>query len=677
MGSDGTTRNLMIKVTMDGDQVINARLATTADLGSKAAGHGQAFGDNWKLGYLTASQMAHDFIDIAEKAWAIGERLVKQAEQHEEAQTTLRNSFKATGQEIENNTKLVNDWSQKMQQTAGQDADQLRAGLGRVNEVLKVNGERLTEVGQAAIGYAEIQHTSVESALTAVRNGIDGNNKIFKALGITVDAHATKEERLALLMHGTAAGFAAAEEKANSFAGESDRLKLALGDIEATVGGLIGSAADGKSGALSILAGVLENINTQLEAWISKNQALVAQLRGDLVGAVFDVAKGALLGLAYIAQVGQAIDQIQNNFNDPQDLGSSHLSPLQNGFNNFSGWMQHYGLSAPPPISGEPSDYGVSKGEPGLFGLSEDNPLLGALDELDKLRGPAVDAARRGGGAGTPPGVITNHGQFDEGYVSPALAGAAHPYDFKMFQDQLAYIRSKNRSLLMPADAGKPEAADDDPIRLYDERFFDSGSTLQWGRAQRIQRLLAKGAVGGLLSARSRIFNKGFNGDFQYTADGQSDELTDAYNALGGFHFPALGEKVGWQSKLGHAFNAQALAQIAGSDDYLQSALQLAGGAVGGPLGGFLGGGVARTLHGLEKDIFGGGGSKPQVVAGKLQVHDEEVAAQLRSMSDQLAAVSVGLVNRAGGFGTDSAFHDIDLDNRRAGLHPEDLRRVA
>jgi hypothetical protein len=117
------------------------------------------------------------------------------------------------------------------------------------------------------------------------------------------------------------------------------------------------------------------------------------------------------------------------------------------------------------------------------------------------------------------------------------------------------------------------------------------------------------------------------------------DQLIDAWNASG----PIGGNRPITNSmRLNKAFGPEGLMSIAGSDNYLQSAFQLAGGAIGGPIGGFLGGGIARTLKGLFR---GGGGKEDRGLDPSRPVYVEDVK-QNQSLT-QLANALIPLLARA------------------------------
>jgi hypothetical protein len=118
----------------------------------------------------------------------------------------------------------------------------------------------------------------------------------------------------------------------------------------------------------------------------------------------------------------------------------------------------------------------------------------------------------------------------------------------------------------------------------------------------------------------------------------------------------------GRMGNLNKAFDADGLMSIAGSDDYMQSAFQLAGGAIGGPIGGFLGGGIARTLKGL----FGGGGGKDERgLEPSKPIYTSDV--QLTERITQFLNIALPMIARGGGMSIDRATGQLPTFSSSAG----------
>lgn len=138
------------------------------------------------------------------------------------------------------------------------------------------------------------------------------------------------------------------------------------------------------------------------------------------------------------------------------------------------------------------------------------------------------------------------------------------------------------------------------------------------------------------------------NNDFQMTTLGAAagdDELSRAWNASGPMRYGQ--QTITNRMRLNKAFGAEGLMSIAGSDNYLQSAFQLAGGAIGGPIGGFLGGGIARTLKGL----FGGGHKEDRGLEPSKPIYTSDV--QLTERITQFLNIALPLLSKQGGLGID------------------------
>lgn len=586
----------------------------------------------------------------------------------------------------------IKEFAEQMERLAGVTRGPFLEALEKVRLKTNASAEELKLAGKAIIGLAG-DTQNYDAAATKVISTMNRSDKQLKALGETIDENADGHERLAALVLATNEAFNAQIAKAQNVTDQVEIMHDQWENVITDIGVLIDQSPPLVT-ALSGLNEIVADIVGNLAEWIAANPVLIDQIGKDLASVLILGAKAAVSlgqGLNYAAA---AMDWTQQSHHFMKDPFVTSLGPVgwALGIGADEYWMSDADRAAQQNRSKIHGD--IAKG---LGGLQDDlSALQGRIFSGDytkvgpgsrKRFGGGVSGKGQGAGRGAGSGsheitnkdlhdyVMSHPGEFpnlvtDGGAIGP---GIAQIYDLdRVTQDAaLAYVGAAldvrvEGILKLLSFPGKQGFA-------IGNSFVARNGIIAGGNGQYMSVLGGDphGWMGGDMAfGRPLGLMPGDDIDSFDASMGFGGGFTSARNRLD----PNMGRRM-----RGHHQNQWGYAQAAMNGDI--SGLLGAAGSVYGPGWGAaagLAGGLAKKGFEAIGDFLGIGGHHhpPEVIAGKLQVHDADVLAQLRSQSDQLAAITVELQLRGAGIGIDSALGDIATQNRRAGLEPQDLRQV-
>lgn len=218
--------------------VVARILSQYSDKGTKAAAKDLAsmqkkFGD-----FANKAMKAFGVAAIAAGAFAakVGVDAVKAAAQDQQSQALLANALRGTTGATDDAIAATEAWISKTQLALGVADDELRPAFGRLaavtGDVTKAQG-----LMGAALDIAAAKNISVDAAAAAVSKAYGGQLTGLKKLFPQISAATVKSKDFAGALgeiQGEIGG--AAKAKANTFAGQMDRIKVAMGEASESLG---------------------------------------------------------------------------------------------------------------------------------------------------------------------------------------------------------------------------------------------------------------------------------------------------------------------------------------------------------------------------------------------------------------------------------------------------------
>jgi phage-related protein len=223
-----------VKITFDADldglrKGVNGASSEVEGFGSKVAKFGKVAGAAFAAAGVAAAAYAGKLLVDGVKS-----AIADEAAQAKLA-TTLENVTGATSKQI----AAVESQITKTSLLTGLTDDELRPSFERLVRSTKDSEEAL-KLQQLAIDIAAGSGKSLESVTNALGKGIDGSTASLSKLGIGLDAAQLKTmsmDEITAQLADTFGGQAA--EKADTFAGKMDRLKVAFDEGKETVGSFV------------------------------------------------------------------------------------------------------------------------------------------------------------------------------------------------------------------------------------------------------------------------------------------------------------------------------------------------------------------------------------------------------------------------------------------------------
>lgn len=219
------------------------KLALLADTAQYQAGLNKAQADTQgfsnKVGsFMETAAKAFLAVGVAAGTMAvkIGVDAVKAAIEDEKAQSilaqTLRNTVKATDGQI----KKVEEYIDATQRATGITDDQLRPSFDRLLRSTK-DVTKAQQLQQLALDISAGTQKDLATVTEALSKGLDGNLGALKRIGVPLDENIIKSKDFDAAVKALSDTFAGqADVAANTFEGRMNRIKIAIGEAQETLG---------------------------------------------------------------------------------------------------------------------------------------------------------------------------------------------------------------------------------------------------------------------------------------------------------------------------------------------------------------------------------------------------------------------------------------------------------
>jgi hypothetical protein len=210
-----------------------------------------------------------------------------------EADRVFRNligTLEAVGAASDKNIAKFKAAGQAFKDATVYDDDDFYAAAQRFIALTGNHAQAVTAVGLAANVAARYHNGQLEPAIEAVSRAFSGQARVLRAYGITTQ---DVNEGLRILAERS---MGAAEERANSFVGQVERLTVAKGNLFEAIGNVI--IAGGQEASV---IGRLITLFEALTGWVERNQNAIATWVTGGLNVAITVARGFKLVIEEIA----------------------------------------------------------------------------------------------------------------------------------------------------------------------------------------------------------------------------------------------------------------------------------------------------------------------------------------------------------------------------------------
>ena len=153
----------------------------------------------------------------------------------ERAEIELAAALRATGQEVENNLRLLKEQASAIQQvtTVG---DELSLELAATATQMGIQADQIDETIRGAIGLSKAFKIDVRTAVRGAAAAIQGKTELLTRYIPMLSELETEGEKVAAVQKAMQTGFSQAEAEAQSTLGSIEQLKNSFGDLTEEIG---------------------------------------------------------------------------------------------------------------------------------------------------------------------------------------------------------------------------------------------------------------------------------------------------------------------------------------------------------------------------------------------------------------------------------------------------------
>ncbi len=162
--------------------------------------------------------------------------IVKAAQEQESAETSLKGALRATGLEVEQNSKVLQDYAARLQKATVYGDELLMTSMAQMQNIARFDStETLMRATKAAIGLSSAFGIDLATAMDLVGKAGAGNTMMLGRYGIVLDETLSKAEKFNQVINIGTSYFGIAEEQAQTSAGSMQQLKNTWGDFQETL----------------------------------------------------------------------------------------------------------------------------------------------------------------------------------------------------------------------------------------------------------------------------------------------------------------------------------------------------------------------------------------------------------------------------------------------------------
>jgi hypothetical protein len=215
------------------------------------------------------------------------EKILEKTADGEKAAARLRVALKSVGEAA--NAGEFNEFADALSDVYGVESDVAREAMTLAIN-LGASGNNIKDVTQAAVGLADVLGTDLKEATETVMKAQEGNFKAFEKMFPAMKQLTTSDEKLAMVSRIAAQGLEQKRAVMATLGGSTERLKLSMGELEKSIGGLVSAPLSGwfddVSGAIKVFtSGTEEAERTVLGLAIAAQK--VKQFGQDFVSDAF------------------------------------------------------------------------------------------------------------------------------------------------------------------------------------------------------------------------------------------------------------------------------------------------------------------------------------------------------------------------------------------------------
>ena len=224
----------------------------------------------------------------------LGKAVVNAAAESEASQRKLQNALKATGQEVDSNTKAISKLASALQQQTKFEDDAIVSAGALLTQLGQLDAQGVQKVLPSVLDFAEAMGVDLETAAQLVAKTLGSNTNALARYGIDVDGSADKTTKLAAITDQLTQKFGGAAEAAgDTFSGKAAQLQNQIGDLAEEFGGIL----------LPILSDLIETVKPFIQGFTNLDDNIKK-----FILTIAGIAAGAGPAISAIGGLGKALD---------------------------------------------------------------------------------------------------------------------------------------------------------------------------------------------------------------------------------------------------------------------------------------------------------------------------------------------------------------------------------
>jgi hypothetical protein len=162
--------------------------------------------------------------------------MIRASQEQESAETALKGALRATGLEVEQNSKVLQNYAASLQQATVHGDELLMTAMAQMQNIARFdNTETLMRATKAAIGLSAAFGIDLATAMDLVGKAGAGNTMMLSRYGIVLDETLGKADKFNQVINIGTGYFGLAADQAQTSAGSIQQLKNTWGDFQETL----------------------------------------------------------------------------------------------------------------------------------------------------------------------------------------------------------------------------------------------------------------------------------------------------------------------------------------------------------------------------------------------------------------------------------------------------------
>lgn len=173
----------------------------------------------------------------------IGKKIFEETSKGQTSIIGLKAALRAFGLEVDDNFEKMDKLAGAMSESLGIQDDYAR-DLMTMSVNMGHSAEEAENMSKAAIGLAKVMGTDAKSAMETLNKAQEGNFRMLERSIPKLKELDTAEEKLAEVRRRAQAGLRETEELSHSLGGETERMKIAVGELAESIGTALAPALE-------------------------------------------------------------------------------------------------------------------------------------------------------------------------------------------------------------------------------------------------------------------------------------------------------------------------------------------------------------------------------------------------------------------------------------------------